>query len=426
MRRAGPALLVLLCGLTLFLGYADKARCTGPGYDAEGRTTPSYEVRRYRDVCYSDIQHLWLGRDINLHVFPYVSGGVDSHGDLTGRAVEYPVLTGLLMWAGAWFAANDGQYLLFSALLLAPFGLLTGFLLGKLARWRALLWALGPPLVLYAFHNWDLPAVACTVAAFYLALRKDRPLAAAALLGLGFAFKFYPAIFVLPLALFALRRRGALDALRVVLVAAVTAVLINLPFVLAGPDGWAASITYQLLRPVDITANSIWFWWLRPLSDPGNAAFQSVVGVLSPVLVLLSFAAALVVGWRRRGDYPLLAVSGAMLCGLLLLYKVDSPQYTLWLLPFLVLLPVRWGWLVAYFVVELVLGVGLFRWYYAIENHLPEDIYNTVAAQAVVAGVWGRAALLASLFVVFLTPAAAAPAVISTTPVGDTRDPVSE
>jgi hypothetical protein len=180
-------------------------------------------------------------------------------------------------------------------------------------------------------------------------------------------------------------------------------VLVNLPFVLAGPDGWAASITFQLVRPVDITANSIWFWWLRPLSDPGNAAFQSVVGVLSPALVLASFAVALWIGWRRDGDYPLLPVSAAMLCGLLLLYKVDSPQYTLWLLPFLVLLPVRWGWLVGYFVVDIVLYLGVFRWYYAIENQLPDDVYNSVAAQAVVAGVWGRAALLASLFVVFLS-----------------------
>jgi uncharacterized membrane protein len=272
--RAGLALLVLLCGVTLVLGYANKARCTGPTYNDLGRTTPSYEVRRYRDVCYSDIQHLWLGRDLNFHVFPYVGGGLDAYGELTGGAVEYPVLTGLLMWAGAWFADNDGQYLLFSALLLAPFGLLTGFLLGKLARWRALVWALGPSLVLYAFHNWDLPAVACSVAAFFFTLRKDRPLVAAALLGLGFAFKIYPAMFVLPLALHVLRRRGGLDAARVVLVSAVVAVLVNLPFVLAGPDGWAASITFQLIRPVDITSNSIWFWWFRPLSDPTDTAFS--------------------------------------------------------------------------------------------------------------------------------------------------------
>ncbi|GAA3430469.1 hypothetical protein GCM10018954_000700 [Kutzneria kofuensis] len=133
VRAAGLALLVLLCGCTLVLGYANKARCTGPTYDAQGRTTPSYQVRRYRDVCYSDIQHLWLGRQVDRHVFPYVDGGIDSYGELTGGAVEYPVLTGLLMWAGAWFADNDGQYLFFSALLLAPFGLLTA---SCWASWR--------------------------------------------------------------------------------------------------------------------------------------------------------------------------------------------------------------------------------------------------------------------------------------------------
>ena len=94
---------------------------------------------------------------------------------------------------------------------MAPFGLLTGWLLGRLARWRALLWALGPPLVLYAFHNWDLPVVACAVGAVYVmhGWRTDRPLAdratvAAVLLGLGFAFKLYPGAFVLPLALYVL------------------------------------------------------------------------------------------------------------------------------------------------------------------------------------------------------------------------------
>ena len=30
------------------LGHANKARCTGPIYDAVGRTTPSHQVR---DVC---------------------------------------------------------------------------------------------------------------------------------------------------------------------------------------------------------------------------------------------------------------------------------------------------------------------------------------------------------------------------------------
>jgi uncharacterized membrane protein len=409
--------LVVLTGVTLLLGYANKDRCVGPGFDAAGRSEPDYNIRVDRDVCYSDIQYLWLGRDVDKHVFPYVHGSITPDGQLTGGSVEYPVLTGLLIWAGASFADNDGQFLLASALLMAPFGLATGWLLGRLARWRALLWALGPPLVLYAFHNWDLPVVACAVGAVFVVngwrtklSLTGRATIAAVLLGLGFAFKLYPGAFVLPLALYVLTaaRPGALHwrgALRVALAAAVTVVLVNLPFVVAGYEGWRASFTFQELRKVDVTTNSIWYWAFRPESDPENAHFQHVVNWLSPTLVLLSFAIAAAAGWwrwRRDGVYPWVAVSAAMLCGFLLLHKVHSPQYTLWLLPFFVLLQVPWRWVVAYLAADLIMGIGFFRWFYWYKAGRSSGIFEGFAAQAVALGVWGRAVLLVVLFVVFL------------------------
>jgi uncharacterized membrane protein len=415
--RLALALLVLLTGVTLLLGYANKARCVGPDFDAAGRSGPDYERRVDQDVCYSDIQELWLGRDIDKHVFPYVNGSITPEGRLAGGSVEYPVLTGLLIWAGAAFATDDGGFLLASALLMTPFGLLTGWMLGRLARWRALVWALGPPLVLYAFHNWDLPVVACAVGAVYLVhgWRTDRSLVdratlAAVLLGLGFAFKLYPGAFVLPLALHVLTasRPGALDwrgALRVGLAALATAVLVNLPFAVAGYAGWRAAFTFQQLRKVDLTTNSIWYWGYRPWSDPDNVEFQATINVLSPTLVLLSFAIAVGVGWwrwRRGGAYPWIGVSAAMLCGFLLLHKVHSPQYTLWLLPFFVLLRVRWGWIVAYLVADLAMYVGIFRLFYLLNAGADAGIFAGLTAQAVTVGVWGRAALLVGLFVVFL------------------------
>ncbi|WP_372452729.1 glycosyltransferase family 87 protein [Pseudonocardia nigra] len=415
--RVMLVVLVLLTGVTLLLGYANKARCVGPEFDATGRSGPDYEVRIDRDVCYSDIQHLWLGRDIDQHVFPYVAGSITPEGALVGGSVEYPVLTGVLIWAGALLADNDGEFLLGSALLMAPFGLLTGWLLGRLARWRALLWALGPPVVLYAFHNWDLPVVACAVGAVFalhgMGSRRplaDRALVAAVLLGLGFAFKLYPGAFVLPLALYVLTmsRPGSLDwrgALRVPLAAAATVVLVNLPFALGGYEGWRASFTFQQMRKVDLTTNSIWYWGFRPESDPDNKAFQSLMDWLSPTLVLLSFAVAAAVGlwrWRRESVYPWIGVSAAILCGFLLLHKVHSPQYTLWLLPFFVLLQVPWRWVVGYLAVDLVMGIGIFRWFYTLDTGVGIGIYEGLAAQAVAVGVWGRAVLLVVLFVVFL------------------------
>ena len=327
------------------------------------------------------------------------------------------MLTGLLIWAGAYFAHTDGGFLLGSALIMAPFGLLTGWLLGRLARWRALLWAVGPPLVLYAFHNWDLPVVACAVGAVHVmhGWRTDRSVVdratiAAVLLGLGFAFKLYPGAFVLPLAAYVLTasRPGRLDprgAVRVCLAAALTVVLVNLPFAVAGYEGWRAAFTFQQLRKVDLTTNSIWYWGYRPRSNPENVDFQATISILSPTLVLLSFAVAVGVGWwrwRRDGYYPWIGVSAAMLCGFLLLHKVHSPQYTLWLLPFFVLLRVHWGWVTAYLVADVIMGIGIFRWFYVLDTGQDVSILGGFAAQAVALGVWGRAALLVVLFVVFL------------------------
>ncbi|GAB3286999.1 glycosyltransferase family 87 protein [Parasphingorhabdus pacifica] len=402
-------------------GYANKARCTGPEFDEWGRSEPAYQERAYRDACYSDIQNLWLGRDIDRHVFPYVHGGIEEDGSLYGGVVEYPVLSGLLIWAGAIFVDTDAGYLAASALLMAPFGLAVAWWLGRLSGRRALLWALGPPLVLYAFHNWDLPVIACATAAVFVMHRWRVPLRrrsalAAVLLGIGFAFKIYPGMFVLPLALYVLaggpggaelpagRRFDVPGALRVVGASIATVVVANLPFAVAGFEGWAASFEFQSNRQVDLSTNSIWYWAFRGHTD--EQSFQEAMSMVSPTLVLGACALACWIGWRireRSGTFPWIQVSAAMLCAFMLLHKVHSPQYTLWLLPFFVLVSVRWGWIVAYFLADLAMGISIFHWMYLNMSGLPNGIHDGFTAQALMIGVWGRAALLVGLFVAFLS-----------------------
>ena len=50
-----------------------------------------------------------------------------------------------------------------------------------------------------------------------------------------------------------------------------------------------------------------------------------------------------------------------MLAGFMLFHKVHSPQYTLWILPFFVLLQIRWPVIVAYLIADFVLDVTIFR-----------------------------------------------------------------
>jgi hypothetical protein len=268
------------------------------------------------------------------------------------------------------------------------------------------------------------------------AISRPGPLVAAAIaLGIGAAFKLYPLMFALPIALWLVsggwqpegpvRRRltekqGPNKAptgvphrtrgrwLAALLFAAGTAgvfALINLPFVIAGPAGWWASFQFQWSRPIDLTTNTIWFWGFRPYSDSGNAGVQHYLGLAATATTLGALLLACVLGWLRFGRdraYPWLPVCAAMVCGYLLFNKVHSPQFVLWLLPFFVLLRIRAGWILAYFAADAAIGVGFFRWQYLIGSGAPSGTYDALSPQFVLIGVWGRAALLVALFVVFL------------------------
>src|SRR6478735_1936200 len=429
-RRAPSFVLVtmLLCALTLGAGYANKARCVGPSFDSFGRSGPDFGVRIARDVCYSDIQYLWIGRDIDRHVFPYVNGRYDPVSEqLFGGALEYPVLTGMAIYLAAWPSSTDGDFLFWSAVLLAAAGLLTAAVLAWLAGLRSWWFALAPPLVLYAFHNWDLFAVCATVVAFWALLRGSRiprrrppatrrtpggvdhpggvstiaratgvavgelaagqvrsgrraagtvgrrgPLVIAAVaLGVGGAFKLYPLMFVLPIALW-LGTGGWrpnpvwkpnphpvvgrwLAAGLFAIGAGAVFLVINLPFMIIGWRGWWASFQFQWSRPIDLTTNTIWFWGARPYSNSDNAAVQHNLAMAATVTTLAALLVACVLGFLRFGRgraYPWLPVCAAMICGYLLFNKVHAAQFTLWLLPFFVLLRIRPGWILAYYIAD--------------------------------------------------------------------------
>ncbi|MFC7755038.1 hypothetical protein [Tsukamurella soli] len=404
---------VLACTvLALITGLAIKSHCTGAPFDALGRSD-GFAATPGR-ICYSDIQFLWVGRDINQHVFPYIHGWIDSQGHLQGGAIEYPVLSGLLYWLGAIGAHNDQQYLWQMSLILTPFGLLTGWVLAKLSGRTALLWALAPPLAMYAFHNVELPVVAaatCAVAVMERARRRGTAprgpaLAAAALLAIGFDLKLYPGIFVVPLALYVLtygtrddsgRRIGRFDvrgALSVVGVGAVVAIAPNVPFMLLGYDGWRASLTFQELRTADLSTNSIWYWGVQHAFSSAHA-YDAFVKIASPAAIVVAFVMILVLGWRRYlriGGYPWIGVSAALLSAFVLLHKVHSPQYILWLLPFFVLLRIDWRLVAAYLVCDLSLELTVWSYFQEHADHTPVSWW---VQWGVWIGVWGRAALLA-------------------------------
>lgn len=380
------AVLLVCVGVFTLGGFLLKAQCIG---------VDNYNAKRDKALCSNDIQVLFWNRHLDQHRFPYVHGelvrtnGVD---DLTGGTLEYPVLTGLFAWFTSLFTHHDGGFLQVSALLLAPFSFLTAFLLSRMVRWRALLYALAPPLIWYSFHNWDLLVVCATTAAFY-AWWRERWALTGALLAVGGWLKFWPLLFVVPLALDLWRRkRGLSEALGTFLWVSVA---VNAYFIVRNPNGWWAPYAFQKDRAADITANSVWYWGFdKPVAT-------DTLNTVVPLLLVLGIAIACAVGWRRavrEGAFPFVQVCGAILAVFMVTGKAHSPQYALWLLPFFCLVRLRWGWWVAYMAIDLCMYVGLFRWYYA----LGHGVDFGLAKQALVIGVWGRAVMLVLLFVVML------------------------
>jgi uncharacterized membrane protein len=369
------------CVVTLLAGFLLKAQCT---------SSAGWDGRQYERLCYNDIQALYEPREVEER-FPYVEGRLDGR-ELAGGAIEYPVLTGTFMWVTARFAGDFNGYLDTSAILLAPFGLLTAYLLARMSGARALLWALAPALVLYAFHNWELLVVAAAVGGFYL-WHREEPLWAAAVFGVGGALKLFPLFLLLPLFLDVWMKRDVKAAGRVIASGIGTFAAINLPFVIASPAGWWATYEFHSLRTGNF--DSIWYLgWPR--------AAPETINLVAAALVFVFFASAVAYGWvraRREQVFPFLQVGAALVASFMLWNKVHSPQYTLWILPFFVLLGVRLVWWFAYTVVDLMVYVGVFRWFYDF-LYRGEDF--TLAKKMMIAGVWGRALLLALLVAVFL------------------------
>ncbi|HEX2258133.1 MAG TPA: glycosyltransferase 87 family protein, partial [Actinomycetota bacterium] len=222
--QAPPASLWLALaatGLGLTLAYLLKGQCA---------LHPWADNFQYRHLCYNDIQPLYGVRGISKGLLPY-----------RDVMVEYPVLTGMFMdLCGRVLRAlvrldligeaTDGAYLALTSLLLAPCAIAVTLLLRpRVTRARLMIWAVGTPMVLYAFHNWDLLAVAAAVWGL-VAFERKRNGTAGAALAAGASAKLYPA-FLMPGAVLARwstgDRRGAT---RAVLMFLAVYVAINVPW----------------------------------------------------------------------------------------------------------------------------------------------------------------------------------------------------
>jgi uncharacterized membrane protein len=343
---AVPVVVGLACA-TLVLHWLQKSPCR------DARWTG---LEQYTRFCYTDVIAL------------YGAEGGLSHGGVPylDYALEYPVLTGAFMAAiglpvHAAAAGRPGAnefmwfYDLTAVALFAGAIATVGMLLALRRRrpWDAALFALSPALLVTATVNWDLLAIALATGAV-LAWARRRPVLAGVLLGLGTAAKLWPGLLFIPLIFLGLRAGRLRPVWISVAAGAGTWLAVNLPVMAANVDNWSRFLRLNTTRAVDWGT----LWYLGKYLDgawrsgaPGDRGpFQWLAAHVDPYLNWTSYAlfalACAGIGWLalrapRRPRFAALAF--LVVAAFLLTSKVWSQQFTLWLLPLVVLARPRWG-----------------------------------------------------------------------------------
>ncbi len=356
---------VLLAGFAVVfaLGLVQHQPCL--------KTNWAGDQARYAKACYSDVPYLYTGRGYAEGLWPYSDSGgryevteypvgISYLAFLAARLTQLhpsgPVMEGRhlgdpgQLWSLPGMAAEVNTYFLLTALLLFLFGLAATWFLAGTHRgrpWDALYFVLSPSLLLTGLINWDLMAVALVAGALW-AWARGRPLLSGVLIGLGVATKLYPLFLLGPILVVAWRRR---QLGRFGLAAAGAAgawVLADAPAWLTGFEQWKVFWSFNSDRGADL--GSVWL----VLQHHGHTVTASTINHWSWALFGLVCVGVAVLGLRAPVTPRVAQLGFLVVTGFLLVNKVYSPQYVLWLLPLAVLARPRWRDLLIWQAGELV------------------------------------------------------------------------
>ena len=376
--------VLLMAVVTLALCWFGKAPCLQQYVTDDGTTALDWRNnRQYVAMCYSDTVPLYGIEHLDTGALPYRDSWLQDEGTPTEqvRYMEYPVLIGFFQYlnarvAAGWLALVAQQPFLPSGLPvvvyfdLSAVGLAAAWLVAVWAvyrlrptrPWDAALVACSPLVVVHAFTNFDTLAVGVASAGL-LAFARRRPVLAGVLLGVGGAVKFYPLLLLLPVVLIGLRRRDPGPTVRTTVAALLAYAAINAPVALVYTPGWWEFFRLNESRQADPT--SLWYvvsYFTGWPGFDGDLAAGQVPTVLNTVgLVLFLTACAGLALLARRAPQPprLASMAFLVVAAFLLVNKVWSPQYSLWLVPLAALALPRWRLLLAWMTLDALVWVPL-------------------------------------------------------------------
>ena len=306
--------IIALALLVSLISFAKFSHCESSGW-----ATPD----QYIHACYSDIPALYGERGLSKGDWAY-SNGADS--------VEYPVVTGAVMWALAQITpGGEGaakNYFNINIIFLALLFIFIALIVFRIRPEFAYLTPLAPAAIASLYINWDLWAIISMMAAIYWFDRKKLDFSSIAL-GLSISTKFMPIFLLVPIALIFLRRSQIQSAVRYLFITTITFVTINLPVYLTTPEGWLRFYQLNISRESDW--GSLWYAMSALGANMPNTNYLSVL------ILLAGFAAIAIYVLELRNIPSLAALSFIVLATVMCASKVYSPQYVLWLTPLAVI-----------------------------------------------------------------------------------------
>ena len=302
--------LLALAIFAALLSFTKFSQCEGTNW-----ATPD----QYIHACYSDLPSLFGERGMDDNTWPYASDT---------NAVEYPVLTGLVMYATSFVAHSPISYFNFNALLLALLFICVVFIVRKIQPEFTYLVAVAPAMIASLYINWDLWAIATMMLAIYWFDRKQYLYSSIAL-AVSISTKFLPIFLLLPIIFILWRSNHIREIFKYAATTIAIWLAINLPFVLTTPTGWWRFYKLNLSREADW--GSLWLAFSQLGLGLANLNYLAVL------LLLIGLTAFVIFLFEVKNTPTLASVAFIVLAIVMVASKVYSPQYVLWLTPLAVI-----------------------------------------------------------------------------------------
>ena len=274
------------------------------------------DIRGFYGMHFADGQHQW---PFSTHTL--VGSTQEMH------PVEYPALTGFIMWFFSFFIAPAQyawvDYFRLTAIVhVGLFGLLALYLKKLSSRNLAIIFALSPAVLYSLNRNWDIWAIFPMIGAIYL-FEKKKIKQSAFWLAVSIATKFFPLVVLLPVAVYYLRNKKVKEGIRYIGLTLGFLLAINLPFMLINFRGW--SYFYE-------------FSYKRPIGSASVFEIASVLGHPLPNTKLLFYvfnlaALGLVLLYLTKSKKVISIAEGSFftMFAFILFNKQYSMQYVIWL-----------------------------------------------------------------------------------------------